>query len=83
MGTWEPHEVKQTGHEADHLLAPSAKVNYAWSYIPTPLYMFMAWCLIEKGATLLLYKFLYDKGQYIRNALNFVNICYINMIQTI
>lgn len=41
------HEVKQTGHEADHLLTSSAKVNCAWSYIPTPLYVFMAWCLIE------------------------------------
>jgi hypothetical protein len=54
------HEVKQTGCEADHLLSFSARVNYAWSSIPSPLYVFMAWCLIEEGVTLLLYKFLYD-----------------------
>jgi len=43
--------VKWPGCEADHSPLPSAKVKNAWSYTSTPLYVFIAWCLV-KGTTL-------------------------------
>jgi hypothetical protein len=39
--------VKRPGHEADHSPPTSAEVKNAWSYISTPLYVFMAWCLVK------------------------------------
>jgi len=42
LGTVTP-EVKWPGHEGDHSAKSSAKVNKAWSYIPTPQYIFMVW----------------------------------------
>jgi hypothetical protein len=33
--------------EHDHLPPPGAEVKSAWSYASTPLYVFMAWYLIE------------------------------------
>jgi len=35
------------GHEADYSPPSNAKVKNAWSYTPTPQYVFMAWCLIK------------------------------------
>jgi len=40
--------VKRPGREADHSPPSSAEIKIEWSYISTPLYVFMAWCLIEK-----------------------------------
>jgi hypothetical protein len=40
-------EVKRPGREADHSPPPSAEVKNAWSYISTPQYAFMAWCLVK------------------------------------
>jgi hypothetical protein len=34
--------VKRPGREADHSPPSSAEVENAWSYIPTPQYVFMA-----------------------------------------
>jgi hypothetical protein len=52
MGTWScfPAETRQV-READHLPSSSAEVkNGEWrSFISTPLYVFMAWCLINKA----------------------------------
>jgi hypothetical protein len=39
-------EVKQSGRKADHSPPFSAEVN-VWSYISTPLYVFMTCCLIN------------------------------------
>jgi len=39
--------VKRRGHEADHSIPSTAEVKYAWSYISTLPYAFMAWCLVE------------------------------------
>jgi hypothetical protein len=39
--------VKRPELKADHLPPPSAEVKNAWSYISTPQYAFMAWCLIK------------------------------------
>jgi len=39
--------VKWTGLEADHSPPPSAEVKNTWSYISTPPYVFMAWCLLK------------------------------------
>jgi hypothetical protein len=39
--------VKQLGHEADHSLPSSAEVKNGWSYISTPQYVCMAWCLVK------------------------------------
>jgi hypothetical protein len=38
--------VKRPGREADHSPPSSAEVN-VWSYTSTPLYAFMAWCLVK------------------------------------
>jgi hypothetical protein len=39
--------VKRPGREAGHSPPPSAEVKNAWSYISTPQYVFMAWCLVK------------------------------------
>jgi hypothetical protein len=39
--------VKRPGREADHSPPSSAEVKNAWSYISTPQYAFMAWCLVK------------------------------------
>jgi hypothetical protein len=41
-------EFKWLGHEADHSLPSRAEVKNEWSYISTPYYIFMAWCLLSK-----------------------------------
>jgi hypothetical protein len=38
--------VKQVGHEADHS-SPSSAIKNVWSYISTPQYVFMVWCLVK------------------------------------
>jgi hypothetical protein len=40
-------EVRRLGHEADHSPPSSAEVKNAWSYISTPPYVSMVWCLIK------------------------------------
>jgi len=39
--------AKRLGYEADHLTPYSAEVNNAWTYISTPPYVFMGWCLVK------------------------------------
>jgi hypothetical protein len=39
--------VKQQVHEADHPPPSSTVVKNMWSYTSTPLYAFMAWCLVK------------------------------------
>jgi hypothetical protein len=39
--------VKWPGREADHLPPASAEIKNTWSYISTPQYVFMAWCLVK------------------------------------
>jgi hypothetical protein len=39
--------VKRPGREADHSSPSSAEIKNAWSYISTPQYVFMAWCLVK------------------------------------
>jgi hypothetical protein len=39
--------VKRQGHEADHSLPTSAEIKKMWIYTSTPLYAFMAPCLIS------------------------------------
>jgi len=46
-GGFFPPGVKWPVREADHPLPSSAEVNNAWSYISTPQYVLMAWCLIK------------------------------------
>jgi hypothetical protein len=41
-------DIKQPGHEVDHLPLSSAEVENAFSYIPLPQYIFMVWCLNEQ-----------------------------------
>jgi hypothetical protein len=41
-------EVKRPGREADHSPPSSAEVKNACSYISTPQYAFMAWCIIKQ-----------------------------------
>jgi hypothetical protein len=38
--------ANQSEHETDHSLSADVKVNM-WSYTSTPLYIFIAWCLIK------------------------------------
>jgi hypothetical protein len=38
--------VKRPGRKADHSPPSSAEIKNAWSYISTPPYVFLAWCLI-------------------------------------
>jgi hypothetical protein len=39
--------AKWPGHEADNSPPSSPEVKNAWSYTSTPLYVFMAWCLVK------------------------------------
>jgi hypothetical protein len=39
--------VKRPGIEADHSSPPSAEVKNAWSYISTPPYILIEWCLVK------------------------------------
>jgi hypothetical protein len=39
--------VKCPGHEAEYSPPSSAKVKNAWRYTSTPLYVLMAWCLLN------------------------------------
>jgi hypothetical protein len=40
--------VKRPEREADHSPPSSAEVENAWSYISTPQYVFIAWCLVKQ-----------------------------------
>jgi hypothetical protein len=45
--------------EADHSPSSSAKVKNVWSYMFSPLYVFMAWYLINKKENIkILYKYI-------------------------
>jgi hypothetical protein len=39
--------VKRPGHEADHFPSSSADIMNAWSYAPSPTYVFIALSLIN------------------------------------
>jgi hypothetical protein len=39
--------VKEPQRKAHHSLPSSAEIKNAWSYVSTPPYVFMAWCLIK------------------------------------
>jgi len=39
--------VKRPGHEADHSPPSSAEVINAWSYLSTPQYVIMVWCVVN------------------------------------
>jgi hypothetical protein len=39
--------IKRPERDANHSRPSSAEVKYAWSYISTPSYTFMTWCLIK------------------------------------
>jgi hypothetical protein len=53
--------VKQPGREADRLTPCSAEVNNAWSYISTPHYVFMAWCLVKYRDNFTFYLYITNK----------------------
>jgi hypothetical protein len=38
--------LKRPGREADHSPPTSAEIKITWSYVSTPPYIFMAYCLI-------------------------------------
>jgi hypothetical protein len=44
--------LKRPELEADHSPPSSAEVKYALSYTSTPMYVFMAWCLVKHRKTL-------------------------------
>jgi len=44
-----PWGVRMPEREADHSPKSSVEVENAWSYISTPQYVFMAWCLVKHG----------------------------------
>jgi len=48
---WVPEALssgaKRLNHKNDHSPPSSTEVKNAWSYISTPQYVFMAWCLIK------------------------------------
>jgi len=48
MGTRVSLGVKWPTREADHLPPSSAEVKNAWSYISTPQYVYLAWCLVKR-----------------------------------
>jgi hypothetical protein len=52
-GYWElfPWGRMWPKHEADHSTSPSVKVKNAWHYTSTPLYIFVAWCLVKHRDT--------------------------------
>jgi hypothetical protein len=39
--------VKRPGREADNSLPSIAEVKNLWGYTCTPLYVFLAWCLVK------------------------------------
>jgi hypothetical protein len=39
--------VKRSGSEADHSPPSSIEPKYVWSYTSTPIYVFIAWCLVK------------------------------------
>lgn len=43
--------VQQPGYEDNHSPTPYAKVRNLWNYTSTPLYVYMAWCLIKPVMT--------------------------------
>jgi hypothetical protein len=47
--------VKRLERETDHSPPSNAEVKNAWCYASTPQYVFMAWCLVKPGTTLLLH----------------------------
>lgn len=49
MGTW-AYSLDMTwpGHETDLLPLSRADVKNVWSYVPTPPYMTLAQCIIQK-----------------------------------
>jgi len=40
--------VKWPGHETEHAIPSGAQVKNEWSYISTPPFVFMGWCVIKK-----------------------------------
>jgi hypothetical protein len=46
-GAFSP-EVNRLGREADRSPPSSTEVKNAWSYNSTPIYIFMAWCLVKE-----------------------------------
>jgi len=42
-----PPGVKWLGNEAHNSPPSGAQVKNAWTYTSTPLYVFMAWCLVK------------------------------------
>jgi hypothetical protein len=54
--------VKRLRREAGHSPLSSAEVKNAWSYISTPQYVFMAWCLVKHkdNFTFTLLRFLFS-----------------------
>jgi hypothetical protein len=51
--------IKWTGSEAYHSPPSSAKIKNVWSYISTPQYAIMAWCLVKKHRDKLYFTFIY------------------------
>jgi hypothetical protein len=41
-------EIKEAGGEIFHSPPSSSEVTNVWSYISTPPYVFMAWCLVRR-----------------------------------
>jgi hypothetical protein len=39
--------IKRPGREGDRLRPSSAELKNVWSYISTPQYVFIAWCLVK------------------------------------
>jgi hypothetical protein len=59
--------VKRPGREADHSSASSAeRSRNAWSYISTPQYVFMAWCLVKHRDNFTFYFTLFSVYIYFR-----------------
>jgi len=40
---------KAAGRDAGHSPSSNVEVKNTWSYISTPQYVFLAWCLIKHG----------------------------------
>jgi hypothetical protein len=53
--------VKRVGREADHSPPSSSELKNAWSYIYTPQYAFMTWCLVKKHRDNFTFAVLYFK----------------------
>jgi hypothetical protein len=54
--------VKRLGRVSDHSSPSSVEVKNAWSYISTPPYAFMAWCLVSTGHFLMT-RYLVKRGK--------------------